>query len=323
MSGHETTGEGPDGQPSDPWRAGRAPFMRPGKTESHSDAIDRSMAQFQALELDPNDVPLDSEHAPEAFTRFLRIELAPALRQLGFKGSGANFRLDRGDFRGGLQFQKSQHNTRALVKFTINLSAAHQPTKQGYWGDRIGFLLPERTDLWWRLPAGADTDDLLIDVLDAIRDYGLVALEVVLADPEFPPDPDRRWSRQFGVDPVNQTRTLSRNIVPTVFDLEWTISSLSDPDFGRRALSLSYLVDYAPDDPRTVPALVACLEGEPRTHTREIASRQLAFVPSDPGVVIPALQATASEDENLRVRLSARYALALIEWRMNTQSTTK
>jgi len=46
------------------------------------------------------------------------------------------YRLDHGDSRGALSFQKSRHSTWAVVEFTINVGAPHLPTRQGYGGAR-------------------------------------------------------------------------------------------------------------------------------------------------------------------------------------------
>jgi len=69
---------------------------------------------------DPRSLPPGAETAPQTYTRFLRNGLAPAMRTLGLKGSGGRFHLARGALKGTFDFQKSVHNTKGLVEFTIN-----------------------------------------------------------------------------------------------------------------------------------------------------------------------------------------------------------
>lgn len=295
----------------------RSPLPEPG--ESSVEAIDRWKEDFQALQLDPASVPSGSETAQETFSAFLKDRLAPVLRSLGFKGSGARYRLDRSEYQGTVGFQKDRDSTRAVVGFTINVSAGHVPTKRGYWSERIGHLMPEFADLWWRVPHGADTDELLADVVLSIRDYALVALDAVLDHPEFPPDPSRVWPRTFGPDPVTEPESSWDPRLVTAkarLDVESAFEALRASNYYDRFLGLDYIYRHAPSDRRVVPALLSLLEGEPRTYTRGIAARLLAFVLSgEPGAVERALCATATEDEDLGVRLSARYGLALINRR--------
>lgn len=297
----------------------RSPLPQEGETRA--EALDHWKAEFNALQLDPASLLPGSETAQETFNSFLKDRLAPSLRSLGFKGSGSGYRLDRGDYRGTLGFQKDRHSTRAVVGFTINVSAGHQPTKTGYWGGRIGQLMPEFADLWWRVPHGADTDDLLSDVVASIRDYALVALEAVLHDPEFPPDPDRLWPRTFGPDPVYSGRRDPPHLqAEPLFGLEAAFSALNGSDYRDRFRAMDYIYRNAPNDHRVVPALISSLEREPRTYSRETAALFLAFVPcEDPSAVESALLVAATEDEDLGVRLNARYALALIRGREITR----
>ena len=128
---------------------------------------------------------------------FLRKDLAPRRRSLGLKGSGGDYYLDRGDLRGGLGFQKLMHNNKALVEFTINVHAMHLPSCQGFWGDPIGFVLPEQEDTWWVLPAGAATSELLSDLLSSIEDFALVAIDAAMEGDGHVPEHTRRRQRTF------------------------------------------------------------------------------------------------------------------------------
>jgi HEAT repeat protein len=99
------------------------------------------------------------------------------------------------------------------------------------------------------------------------------------------------------------------------FSLESAFADLNSDDFGRRAGALGQVMQVAPHDPRTVPALLAFLDREPRTYTRAMAAQSFGFVPTTSADVMAMLFATASEDESLEVRIAAKYALNLIEQR--------
>jgi hypothetical protein len=134
------------------------------------------------------------ERAQDTFKQMMRDKVAPALRELGFKGSGQSFTLPSDSHWALLGFQKSAFGDSQEVRFTINLTVvgrrawdeataarpylgtrpapnvSHGPPA---WSERIGFLLPERTDLWWSVPAGASTDTVVEDVVTVVRDCAL------------------------------------------------------------------------------------------------------------------------------------------------------
>jgi hypothetical protein len=290
----------------------------PLEGETHAEAHLRWTTEFHALQLNPESMPPDAEKAQQTFARFLKELVSPVLRKLGFKGSGAKFRLDQADFRGGLEFQRSTHSTRAVVEFTINLSAVHRPTSTGFWWSRLGVLMPEFHDFWWRLPAGAPTEELLDDVAQSITNYGHVALQAALDEPGYPEDPDRIWGKTFGEDPGQGrfSRPLPyKPLRPT--NVDDAIERLTDPVSNIRSSALFFIFKNARDDPRLVPALIDFLDHEPRTLSRAAAAKYLGFVPGETEMVLAALNRTAQEDEDLTVRVLARYALALIRRRLN------
>jgi uncharacterized protein DUF4304 len=134
--------------------------------------------------------------AQETFRGMLRDEIAPALRALGFKGSGANYHLPSDTHWALLGFQKSDVSSAAVVRFTVNLQvvsrsvwdderAEHpwmpeQPTATTGWGFawwvRLGELAPHGGEIWWDLRAGSDTSVLAGAVVWAIEDFGLPAM---------------------------------------------------------------------------------------------------------------------------------------------------
>src|SRR6266508_1633339 len=59
--------------------------------------------------------------AQESFKQMLRDHVAPALREMGFRGSGQNFSLRSDSHWALLDFQKSQWSSEDKIAFTVNL----------------------------------------------------------------------------------------------------------------------------------------------------------------------------------------------------------
>lgn len=138
--------------------------------------------------------------AQEVFKEWVKSALAPALRDMGFKGSGLSYWLPDVECWVLLGIQKSTASTSEQVKFTLNLSVANKH----YWDElrewehywlparpsanavspgqvvrRIGTLMPAGQDLWWAVGAEASPEELdaLRQAVDtAVRNYGLPGL---------------------------------------------------------------------------------------------------------------------------------------------------
>ncbi len=228
------------------------------------------------------EVPPDAEPAQQVFARLIRDGVAPELRKHGLKGSRTVFSWDRGLSRlGWVEFQKHAYAP-LPVGFTINLAvarskpgAARRPgggPDPGYWGERIGYFLPEVADVWWSVPAGATTHELLADLLAVLQGHGLVALEEAMEETEHPPGP---------APPLPAQR---RHLPGDVFALYHS----------------------APGDPHLLTALLPVLCHDHR------AATMLAFVPCDSSVSLPALRAALAESPYLDVRVAVRHAIRTI-----------
>ncbi|MGN9906378.1 DUF4304 domain-containing protein [Phytohabitans sp. LJ34] len=133
----------------------------------------------------------------DVYRAMLRDRVAPGLRALGFKGSGARYRLDDEECLAQLGFQSSAYNTSASLSFTLNLSVVSRlvwesarreqpylPTSPSpnvfygtyVWQRRIGQLMPTQSDLWWDLEHDADPAAVADAVVTAVHDYGLPAM---------------------------------------------------------------------------------------------------------------------------------------------------
>jgi hypothetical protein len=261
-----------------------------------------------------------SPTAQETYAAFIKEWVGPSLRTMGFKGSGGRYRLERPPYQGTLDFQKSQWSNRALVEFTINVAANYGPAHQGFWTSRIGNLLPEDGDLWWGVPAGADVSDLATDVTSSIGDYALVALEAILDSEEFPVDPLRHWALQFeepssadNLWPMSFSEQIDQIVGQAPESPNEAFSMLNGSDLSLRTMALAHVYRGSKDDPRLVPALIEALHGDANEHGRSQSAIRLGLVAqSSDHDARTALRRSVEKDEDLMVRLSARYALAFI-----------
>jgi hypothetical protein len=135
--------------------------------------------------------------AQETYNDLLKTLIAPGLRELGFKGSGQNYRLPSDDHWAMLGFQKSTSSDANHVRFTANVLVVRRsawdaaraesphlperPTATTYWGTyvwqkRIGELLAGGEDMWWDVEAGDSAAELADAIVWAVRDYALPAM---------------------------------------------------------------------------------------------------------------------------------------------------
>jgi hypothetical protein len=122
------------------------------------------------------------------YRAMLRDDIAPALRALGFKGSGSRYTLPAPESWALLGFQSSRFNTTESLTFTVNLCAvsrlvwesrrreqSHLPEKPSpgtyygnfVWSRRLGHLMPVNEDVWWDLHEAADAKDVAGEVVAA------------------------------------------------------------------------------------------------------------------------------------------------------------
>jgi hypothetical protein len=121
--------------------------------------------------------------AQQNFSAMAKNEIAPRLRQLGFKGSGQKFRFPSERHLLALDIQKSAWNDSLEVRFTVNLSAevldtalrvgeAESPARSFTHRERLGMLARGR-DYWWTVPAEGLTLGIAEEVVREVRDFGV------------------------------------------------------------------------------------------------------------------------------------------------------
>ncbi len=144
------------------------------------------------------------DDAQTVFKAWTKDALAPALRGMGFRGSGQVFTLPDEECWALLGIQKSTSSTSELLKFTLNFSVANRHLWnelrewKHYWLGarpsaniqspsrtmlRIGNVLPDGNDKWWSVAADASPAELatlLSEVETAVRDYGLPELRSMI-----------------------------------------------------------------------------------------------------------------------------------------------
>jgi hypothetical protein len=102
--------------------------------------------------------------AQETFASMMKDPVGPGLRALGFKGS----------------VQKSYLPAKPSASILYGSL---------FWQKRIGKLLPAGEDKWWLVHAGHDAKVVGDEVLAAIRDFALPAMQDQIARMETEPGP--------------------------------------------------------------------------------------------------------------------------------------
>jgi hypothetical protein len=93
---------------------------------------------------------------------------------LSYKKRGSLFHSAIAGNWGVIGFQKSQSSTREEIAFTVNVGvvsarlARFSPRRakgevlptpdEWHWGHRLGFLMPEHDDVWWKIDGRSDSE---------------------------------------------------------------------------------------------------------------------------------------------------------------------
>jgi hypothetical protein len=298
----------PDRAPAQPAKPAKAPL-----TPRH--ATRASRVDAAGGKGDAEGVPT----AQQAFAHMMRNLIAPALRDLGFKGSPTRgFSFANGDYVGDFWTQKSRYSTKAEVVFWVHLSAAHQRTNSVYWTTQLHALIPGNDSFGrWTLRADEQVEPVADHLLGVFRSYGWPAIQAAVDSPGYPPDPGITWARSFPAEPSPAGRGASG---PNLGPLTWLVhrathqddvfAELADSDEIVRMDAALEIGLTALGDARAVPALLNRLEFDPSASVRERAALALGPVGDRPEVR-EAFRAAAAEDEDVQVRWAARYGIRL------------
>lgn len=131
--------------------------------------------------------------AQETYAGLVRDLLSPAFREAGLTGSGGRYALPTDGGWALVGLQKSAYSDKAEIRFTVNLFAvSHRAWAEGrdarpylpskpsagtIYGvganARLGTLLPEGEDIWWRVIAGHDPTAVAAAAISAVVGYGI------------------------------------------------------------------------------------------------------------------------------------------------------
>lgn len=245
----------------------------------------------------------------QAYDHMMRDQVAPQLRGAGFTGSLRAFTIRRGAAHGSVKWQKDGRAVRAgMLRVTANIK---------YWcgGGRIAELMPAPTlDTWWELRDGQNPEVIGQALITTILRYALPAILAGLEEPDEVTDP-RMYGAQAhgpGHDPDGGgSDRRAEYVQPRGTQSDHAFASFTSNQ-PRDRLDAAYATARAPDDPRTIPALIDRLEHDPNPVIRKlIASRILPAHANDPRV-IPAVRQTAECDPHNGVRWAGRYALRIL-----------
>jgi hypothetical protein len=240
--------------------------------------------------------------AQEAYRRMLREYIAPPLRELGFRRgpSLGAFRLETAAHACEVRFKKSRGSTAQQVSFWADLHTSDLKTEFVYWKWPLQSLAPELL-IGWTLEAGRPAEPVAGEVLRVFRSYGWPAIQAALDNPGYPPDRSVRWARTFPKIPLGRA---------------------SDDEIAAERRSwraLEEAVRRADSDPRAFQAVLTRLETDPHPAIRHAAAWWLLQRVGEERAR-QALQAAATEDENVQVRWVARYAFRLAERQTSTDA---
>jgi hypothetical protein len=141
--------------------------------------------------------------AQDRFRSMVRTELAPELRRLGFRGSGAQFELPSATHWLLLGLQRSTSSTADEVRFTVNLSAV----------DRQAWDTKRETEKWMGVRPSAN----VLGPVTASKRLGILV-----------------WGTDtwFTVQPNRSTKDVARG--------SWTpLETRASPGYGPRSLPMS------------------------------------------------------------------------------------
>lgn len=135
----------------------------------------------------------------DTYTHLL-TELGALLRASGFTRSGNRFHMRPDKNWGLIAFQKSRKSNAQEILFTVNLGiCSHELTRffsaerldkrpsieDCQWRERIGFLLPERQDRWWRIQTGDPLEPLVAELRHGLVRVAIPSIEMHLSDEQL------------------------------------------------------------------------------------------------------------------------------------------
>ncbi|UZT99168.1 DUF4304 domain-containing protein [Chryseobacterium fluminis] len=128
-------------------------------------------------------------------------EIAPFLKEKGFKKKGNTFFINLNKNYGIINLQKSQDSNKDEIKFTINFGVYSDLLGQivdfdydssevpdvwsCQWQVRIGDFMPNLPDFWWKVQVGDDLSEVISDIIYNMQKIILPEIGKRLTDEEL------------------------------------------------------------------------------------------------------------------------------------------
>lgn len=124
----------------------------------------------------------------ELFLSLVREIVAPYLKTRQFVRRGHKFYRDLGELIWLIDFQRSTSNSKELTRFTINLGVLSRTVADAYGKKdiklnfieddcnikkRIGYLMEERSDVWFTIDENTSFENLGSLILDLLKDAAI------------------------------------------------------------------------------------------------------------------------------------------------------
>lgn len=129
--------------------------------------------------------------------KLLLNSVTAVLKQKGYDKKGTTFYIFKDNNWGLLNFQKGRSSTKEAVLFTLNIGIVSSLLRQSidrdystskpepghyHWETRIGFLMSEKGDFWWRLDGSDDVENVIIYVISALNQLAIPTIDKHISD---------------------------------------------------------------------------------------------------------------------------------------------
>jgi hypothetical protein len=136
-------------------------------------------------------MPIKSETS-RLIDRIIATGPVPLLKESGYRKLARSFHAETGGLFKVVQFQASMWNTPDSAQFTVNLVVTFPYFHEKWTGQpfpknpgsaapvlsqRIGHLMPEGLDYWWKVTPKSDIDRIALHVTKVLSEGGLPFLE--------------------------------------------------------------------------------------------------------------------------------------------------
>lgn len=123
-------------------------------------------------------------------------QVATQLKQIGIVRVKNSFYLLKDNNWGVIEFQKAREGLKDTPRFTVNLAISSSSIRgffgdntvgkpderDWHWRERLGFLLPIKSDHWWTIDNAAALKEFSKQLVADIMKYGIPEIERCISD---------------------------------------------------------------------------------------------------------------------------------------------